>query len=143
MQCKCLMRKGVNIRLAILNNKIELKLLKFIIVQINLAYIHIWLNKGLFESENILNERIRSHSLYDFTIINKTWYFKNSYLIIIVQMFRMLFHLPRSSILNKDLLLHVNPYKTINNVHTKILDDMTVHRSTPAKISFLAKFYKS
>ena len=28
--------------------------------------------------------------------------------------------LPRSSILNKDLLLHVNPYKTLKNVHTKI-----------------------
>ena len=57
-------------------------------------------------------------SLYDFTIIIKTWHFKNSYLIIIVQMFRILFDLPRSSILNKDLLLHVNPYKTLKNVHT-------------------------
>ena len=27
---------------------------------------------------------------------------------------------PRSSILNKDLLLHLNPYKTIKNVHTKL-----------------------
>ena len=35
-------------------------------------------------------------------------------------MFKVLFDLPRSSILNKDLLLHVNPYKTLKNVHTKI-----------------------
>ena len=38
-------------------------------------------------------------------------------------MFRILFDLPRSSILNKDLLLHVNPYKTLNNVHTKIFSN--------------------
>ena len=35
-------------------------------------------------------------------------------------MFRILLDLPRSSILNKDLLLHVNPYKTLKNVHTKL-----------------------
>ena len=29
--------------------------------------------------------------------------------------------LPRSSIWNKDLLLHINPYKTLKNVHTKTL----------------------
>ena len=34
-------------------------------------------------------------------------------------MFRILFDLPRSSVLNKDLLLHVNPYNTLKNVHTK------------------------
>ena len=42
----------------------------------------------------------------------------NCYLII-VQVFGIFFHLPRSSIWNKDLLLHVNPYKTSKNVHTK------------------------
>ena len=31
-----------------------------------------------------------------------------------------MFDLPRSSILNKDLLLHINPYKTLKNVHTKL-----------------------
>ena len=35
-------------------------------------------------------------------------------------MFRELFDLPRSSVLNKDLLLRTNPYKTLKNVHTKI-----------------------
>ena len=34
-------------------------------------------------------------------------------------MLRILFDLPRSSVLNKDLLLHVNPSKTLKNVHTK------------------------
>ena len=32
-----------------------------------------------------------------------------------------MFDLPRSSILNKDLLLHLNPYKTLKNVHMKNL----------------------
>ena len=35
-------------------------------------------------------------------------------------MFRILFDLLRSSILNKDLLLHVNPYVTLENVHTEL-----------------------
>ena len=35
-------------------------------------------------------------------------------------MFRIVFDHPRSSILNKDLLLHVNPFKTLKNVHTKV-----------------------
>ena len=34
-------------------------------------------------------------------------------------MLRILFDLPRSSICNKDLLLHVNPYKTLKNEHKK------------------------
>ena len=37
------------------------------------------------------------------------WDFENSYLIIIVQLFRVLFDLQRSLICNKDLLLHLNP----------------------------------
>ena len=41
---------------------------------------------------------IKRKDTNDFTIIIKTCYFKNSYLIIIVQMFRILFDLPRSSI---------------------------------------------
>ena len=57
--------------------------------------------------------------------IVKTWYFKNSYLIIIAQKFRVLFDPSRffkkSEIfsLNKDLLSHVNPYISFENVHTK------------------------
>ena len=39
-------------------------------------------------------------------------------------MFRILLDLPRSLILNKDLLLHVNLYKTLKNVHTKIIFEM-------------------
>ena len=34
-------------------------------------------------------------------------------------MFRILFDLPRSSIWHKDLLLDINPYKTLKNVHMK------------------------
>ena len=40
-------------------------------------------------------------------------------LIIIVQMFRILFDIPRSSIWHKDLLFDINPHKTLKNVHTK------------------------
>ena len=36
-------------------------------------------------------------------------------------MLKILFDLPRSSILNKDLLLHVNPYKTLKNVHMRVV----------------------
>ena len=61
-----------------------------------------------------------------FTMIIKTWYFKNSNLILIVHMFRILFDLPKSSIWNKDLLLHVNPNKILKNVHTKT--------STPSEV---------
>ena len=65
---------------------------------INMAYKHTWFNKGLFESENILTKEYKAiDSLYKFTTIIKTWYFKNSYLI----------------------LIHVNPYFTLKNVHTK------------------------
>ena len=39
----------------------------------------------------------------------------------IVQMFKNSFWSSRSSSWNKDLLLHVNPYKTLENVHTKQL----------------------
>ena len=61
--------------------------------------------------ENILKEWIQAiDSLYDFTIIIKSWYFKNSYLIIIVQMWEEFLSIFRSSILNKDLLFCVNPY---------------------------------
>ena len=38
-------------------------------------------------------------SLYDFTIIIKTWHFENSYLIIL---YKCLFDLPRSLIFNKE-----------------------------------------
>ena len=50
----------------------------------------------------------------------KTWHFENSYLIIIVEKFRILFDLPRSSICIKDLLLHINPLCDIRDVHTKL-----------------------
>ena len=36
-----------------------------------------------------------------------------------VQVFRILFDLPRSLIWNKYLLLHANPYKTLKNVNMK------------------------
>ena len=38
----------------------------------------------------------------------------------IVQMFKNSFRSSRSSSWDKDLLLHVNPYKTLKDVHTKI-----------------------
>ena len=46
-------------------------------------------------------------------------------------MFSILFDLPRSLIWNKDLLLHVNPYKILKNVHTKT--------STPSEVVKLKK----
>ena len=53
-----------------------------------------------------------SQTTYDLNnelLVHKSWYFKNSYLIIIVQMFRIMLDLPRSSICVKDLLKHINP----------------------------------
>ena len=46
-------------------------------------------------------------------------------------MFIILFYLPRSSILNKDLLLHANPYKTLKNVHTKNKSIWTEYQVCP------------
>ena len=56
-------------------------------------------------------------------------------------MFRILLDLPRSSILNKDLLLHVNPYKTLKNVHTKLaLKTCTINTMWDTKIPHLLKY---
>ena len=59
---------------------------------------------------------------------------------IIVQMFRILFDLPRSLILNKDLLLHVNPCKTLKKVHTKIAWLLVCFKSSTA---FSMQCYKA
>ena len=59
-------------------------------------------------------------------------------------MFRILFDIPRSLIWNKDLLLHVNPYKTLENVHTKVpLCKIPIAPPEFALALFLSFFYLS
>ena len=64
----------------------------------------------------------------------------NSYLTIIVQTFRILFDLPRSSSWSKDLLLLVNPYKTLKNVHQVVHKVKIPNHSTKAEQ--IAEYHK-